>query len=102
MENTNKEVATERLRTAPEGGRFERKGPNPNKMRKPRKKVCQFCYENSQYIDYKDVVKLKKYTTDKGKIIARRQTGICAKHQRELTTAIKRSRNMALMVFKGE
>lgn len=77
-------------------------GLNPKLRAKPRKKVCQFCFENSQYIDYKDTAKLKKYITEKGKIIARRQTGICAKHQRELTIAIKRARNMALLVFKGE
>ena len=62
-----------------------------------RKKPCAFCLEKSVYIDYKDVNRLRKYVTEKGKILPRRQTGICAAHQRELTTAIKRARNMSLL-----
>ena len=62
-----------------------------------RKKPCSYCLEKSVYIDYKDVNRLRKYTTEKGKIVARRQTGLCAKHQRELTTQIKRARQMSLM-----
>ena len=67
-----------------------------------RKKVCQFCAEKSEYIDYKDVNKLKRYVTEKGKILPRRQTGCCAAHQRELTTAIKRARTVALLAPKAE
>ncbi len=70
---------------------------------KQKRKVCIFCEDkNNAHIDYKDVAKLKKFVTEKGKIIPRRQTGTCAKHQRELTTAIKRARNVALLPFKGE
>ena len=67
-----------------------------------RKKVCNFCVEKSEYIDYKDVAKLRRYITEKGKIVPRRQTGTCAKHQRELTTAIKRARFMALIPYVGD
>ena len=55
-----------------------------------KKKVCVFCADKSKVIDYKDVNTLKRYVTEKGKIVSRRQTGTCAMHQRELTTAIKR------------
>lgn len=72
------------------------------KFRKPKRKVCLFCAEKDKVIDYKDVATLKKFITEKGKIVARRQTGLCAKHQRELTLAIKRARIMALLPFKGE
>lgn len=70
--------------------------------RMPKKKVCAFCAEKNSVIDYKDVPKLKKFITEKGKIIPRRMSGTCAKHQRELATAIKRARNMALLPFKAE
>ena len=63
---------------------------------KPKKRVCQYCAEKSVYIDYKDS-RLRRYVAENGKIIARRQMGTCAKHQRELTTAIKRARNVSLI-----
>ncbi len=68
----------------------------------PRRKVCQFCVDKVEYIDYKDVPKIRKYVTENGKIIPSRQTGTCAKHQRDLTTAIKRARYMGLLHYKGE
>ena len=74
----------------------------PNKMRKPRKKVCAFCVDKVDEIDYKDVAKLKKYTSEKGKILPRRISGVCAKHQRQLTTAIKRARHIALLPYTVE
>ena len=67
-----------------------------------RKKVCQFCADKAEAIDYKDVAKLKRYVTEKGKILPRRQTGCCAAHQRELTRAIKRARTIALLAPKAE
>ena len=67
-----------------------------------RKKVCVFCSENSNVIDYKDVNKLKRYVSERGKILPRRITGNCAKHQRALTTAIKRARHVALMPYVAE
>ena len=67
-----------------------------------RRKMCRFCAEKIVFIDYKDVKTLRGFVTERGKIIPRRISGNCAKHQRELTTAIKRSRNIALMPFVGE
>ena len=73
------------------------------KHNKNKKKVCAFCEDkNLKFIDYKDVNRLKKYVTEKGKIISSRQTGTCSRHQRELTTAIKRARNIALLPFSGD
>ncbi|MGL5616354.1 MAG: 30S ribosomal protein S18 [Sarcina sp.] len=72
------------------------------KPRRARRKVCSFCVEKSTNIDYKDVPKLKKYITERGKILPRRISGTCAKHQRELTESIKRSRNIALLPFTTE
>ena len=74
------------------------------KYRKPtsKKKVCAFCVDKTNVIDYKDGNKLKRYITENGKILPRRQTGVCARHQRELATAIKRARVMAILPFKGE
>ena len=67
-----------------------------------KRKVCIFCAEKSESIDYKDVAKLKKFVTEKGKIIPRRMSGVCAAHQRELALAIKRARVMALLPFKAD
>ena len=64
-----------------------------------RKKVCVFCGKENNEIDYKDVAKLRKYISERSKILPRRVTGTCAKHQRELTIAIKRARHMALIPF---
>ena len=69
-----------------------------NTMRR-RKKVCVFCGKDSE-IDYKDVAKLKRYVSERGKILPRRITGTCAKHQRALTVAIKRARHVALMPYQ--
>jgi len=75
-------------------------------VRRPQKrKVCLYCADKAlanSDIDYKDVAKLKKFITEKGKIHPRRISGTCAKHQRDLTTAIKRARIMALLPFKAE
>ena len=70
--------------------------------RAPKKKVCACCVEKVDEIDYKDVAKLKKYITEKGKILPRRNTGLCAKHQRILAEAIKRARVMALIPYKAD
>ena len=70
--------------------------------RQSKKKVCAFCVEKATDIDYKDVTKLKRYITEKGKIMPRRTTGVCAQHQRQLATAVKRARIMALLPFKAE
>lgn len=70
--------------------------------RRPRRKVCSFCVDKVEEIDYKDVAKLRRYVTERGKILPRRISGNCAKHQRQLTTAIKRARNVALLPFTCE
>ncbi len=70
--------------------------------RTPKKKVCSFCVDKIDSVDYKDVAKLKKYITEKGKILPRRNTGVCAKHQRILAEAIKRARVMALLPYKAD
>lgn len=69
---------------------------------KRRRKVCNFCVDKVEKIDYKDLNKLKKYVTERGKILPRRISGNCAKHQRQLTTAIKRARNIALLPYTAE
>jgi len=70
--------------------------------RVPRRKVCVFCQEKVELIDYKDINRLKKFVTESGKMLPRRMSGNCAKHQRELSKAIKRARIAALLPFKGE
>ncbi|MBQ5951845.1 MAG: 30S ribosomal protein S18 [Lachnospiraceae bacterium] len=67
-----------------------------------RRKVCVFCGKDSAPIDYKDVARLKKYVSERGKILPRRVTGTCAAHQRALTTAVKRARHVALMPYTVE
>ena len=79
---------------------YDKNNGRPN--RKGRKKFCSFCVDKVESIDYKDVNKLNKYTSDRAKILPRRVTGTCAKHQRELTTAIKRARHVALMPYTSD
>jgi small subunit ribosomal protein S18 len=67
-----------------------------------RPRVCQFCTDRSAVIDYKQVDTLRRYITEDGKIRPRRQTGACARHQREMSRAIKRARHLALLPFTGE
>ena len=76
------------------------KGGRPN--RKGRRKVCTFCVEKTDFIDYKDVAKLRRFTSERAKILPRRITGTCAKHQRALTTAIKRARQIALLPYTSD
>lgn len=71
-------------------------------IKRTRKKVCQFCADRSEFIDYKDIAKLKKFMTERAKILPRRVTGCCAYHQRELTTAIKRARQLALIPYTAD
>ena len=72
------------------------------KRRFPRKKICRFCSDKILDIDYKDIKRLRNLITERGKIIPRRISGNCARHQRQLGTAIKRARNIALMPFTAE
>ena len=80
--------------------KFEKSAHAPVKHN--RKKVCQFCVERSEFIDYKDVNRLRKCMTERAKILPRRITGCCAYHQRELTTAIKRARQVALIPYVAD
>ncbi len=76
----------------------DRGGRRP-RGRKPRRKVCMFCVDKVQHIDYKDVTRLRRFTNERGKILPRRMSGTCAKHQRQLSIAIKRARMIALMPY---
>lgn len=67
--------------------------------RKPRRKVCQLCVDKVEHIDYKDLPRLRKFVSERGKILPRRMTGNCAKHQRQLSIAIKRARHVALLPY---
>lgn len=72
------------------------------RSRKPKRKVCTFCADKVDFIDYKDVAKLRRYITERAKIVPRRISGCCAKHQRELTISIKRARYMALLPYTAD
>ena len=67
-----------------------------------RKKVCQFCADKNETIDYKDTEKLRKFITERGKILPRRVTGTCSIHQRDITTAVKRARIVALLPYVAD
>ena len=67
--------------------------------RRPRKRVCSFCVDKVESLDYKDTGKLRKYITERGKILPRRISGNCAKHQRQVTIAVKRARSIALLPY---
>lgn len=73
-----------------------------NKFRRVRRKVCTFCVEKVTHIDYKNAMRLRRYVSERGKILTRRTTGTCASHQRTLTHAIKRAREIALLPFTAE
>lgn len=71
----------------------------PIRGRKGRRKVCAFCVDKVETIDYKDIARLRRFMSERGKILPRRVTGTCARHQRELTVAIKRARQVALLPY---
>ena len=77
----------------------ENRSERPARDNRRRRKACQFCVDKVAYIDFKDTAKLRKYTSDRGKILPRRMTGTCAMHQRQLTSAIKRARQIALLPY---
>lgn len=82
--------------------RETRERPAKRNFKKQSRKVCIFCQEKAAKIDYKDVAKLRKFIAEGGKILPRRMTGTCAKHQRELAVAIKRARVASLLPFKAD
>ncbi|MGB4599734.1 MAG: 30S ribosomal protein S18 [Trichlorobacter sp.] len=101
-ETTTTTAAPEHTRPSgprPSGPRPDRGGPGGPRKKRPfqRRKVCRFCAEKEMTIDYKDPRTLRYYITERGKIVPRRISGNCSKHQREITEAIKRARNLALL-----
>ena len=81
--------------------------PRPERSERPqrgrrRRKVCAFCVDKVEHVDYKDAAKLRKYMSERGKILPRRMTGTCAHHQRQRTEAIKRARHIALLPYTAE
>jgi small subunit ribosomal protein S18 len=89
------------------GDRGERGARGPRREggrgdRFSRRRVCNFCVDKMDLVDYKDVARLRKYLSERGKIEPRRKTGTCAKHQRVLTTALKRSRQLALLPYTAD
>ena len=86
----------------PSGGRGESRGGGGGKMRRARRKVCNFCMDKVEFIDYKDIQRLKRFISERGKILPRRVSGSCAKHQRQLTTAVKRARHVAFLPYTSE
>jgi small subunit ribosomal protein S18 len=88
----------------PEGDRDrgDRRGKKEWRGRRPKRKNCQFCSEKAQFIDYKDVMRLRRFVTERGKILPRRVSGNCARHQRALAGAVKRARELALLPYTAE
>lgn len=82
-----------------DSGDKEGRGMRP---RRSRRKVCAFCADKIEHIEYKDTGRLRKFVSERGKILPKRMSGNCAKHQRDLTIAIKRARHIALLPFAGE
>jgi small subunit ribosomal protein S18 len=82
-----------------EGPRGEGREGGGGRFRRPRRKSCRFCADKVVAIDYKDFNKIRSFVSERGKIVPSRMTGTCASHQRELTQAIKRARNIALLPF---
>lgn len=73
-----------------------------DRVRRPRRKICQGCVDHIESVDYKDIVMLRRFISERGKILPRRVTGICAKHQRKINLAIKRARAIALLPFRAD
>ena len=99
MENENN---VQQAPVAEKAAPAEKKPFRANNQNRKRKKVCQFCVEKVDYIDYKEAGKLRKLTSERAKILPRRVTGTCACHQRQLTIAIKRARELALLPYTND
>ncbi len=97
----DREQRTNQPRTGSSGGPGgQTTGAKPHRFM--RRKTCKFCMDKQDLIDFKDIVRLRRFVTERGKIIPRRITGTCARHQRLLTEAIKRARNISLLPFSAE
>lgn len=84
------------------GGRPQAGGGRPRGRYAPKRRVCQFCVDKVKEINYKDISRLRRFVSDRGKIEPRRKTSTCASHQRELAEALKRARHLALIPYTGE
>ena len=96
MDTEEKDVQQQQPQ-APAAAQQQQRPFRPVTRRK--KKVCQFCADTIEYMDYKDTVRLRKFISERAKILPRRITGTCAKHQRQLTVAVKRARHVALLPY---
>ena len=83
------------------GARRPKRDKDDKPWKKQKRKVCVFCKERIEYVDYKDVVSLRKFASERGKIRARRVTGNCVQHQRDVATAVKNAREMALLPYSS-
>ena len=97
-ENTAPREKVERTERPERPERAERSNMRPRK----RRKVCAFCVDKIEHIDYKDAAKLRRYLSERGKILPCRMTGTCAEHQRQLTVAIKRARHLAFLPYVSD
>ncbi len=100
-------MADDNTTSGGERPRSEERGPSQERRGRPggrfqRRRICAFCADKIEKIDYKDINLLRRYVSDQGQIESRRRTGTCARHQRRLTTAIKRARNIALLPYTAE
>ena len=98
----NKEVTAAAAETAPKAQEANQERPaRPfgKKRFEARRKVCKFCAEKIENVDYKNIQLIKSFTMESGKILSRRITGTCAKHQRQITKAVKRDRNLAFLAY---
>ncbi|MBP7689715.1 MAG: 30S ribosomal protein S18 [Thermoflexales bacterium] len=94
--------SSDRRPSGPRGSSGGPRGERRGGKFAPRPKVCQFCVDKVKSIDYKQADMLRRFVSERGKIRPRRQTGTCARHQRHLTTAIKRARHLAMLPFVGQ
>lgn len=95
-------MAYDRSRSGSNGGSSSTRRPGGRRQYFRRRKVCKFCVEKIEFVDYKDLRLIGPFVAERGKILPRRLTGTCAPHQRELTRAIKQARNIALLPFAAE
>lgn len=99
VENNEAVPAQEDTQKTAEAPREQQAQRPQQRVNKRRKKVCAFCADKIDYIDYKDSLRLRKFVSERAKILPRRISGTCAKHQRQLTIAIKRARQVALLPY---
>ncbi|NLM56625.1 MAG: 30S ribosomal protein S18 [Clostridiales bacterium] len=97
--NTENAPATQQQPATASAQATQQRTTTNRQPKKRKRKVCVFCADKIAYVDYKDIARLRKFVSERSKILPRRITGTCAKHQRQLTVAIKRARHMALIPY---